>query len=548
MSDKYTTYQQHEPLRVPEGWNTQEKKLINQLEEILDDIYRRFGRLRLKDMEPSVREEITETAEGVQTLSTTVEQQGGQITLLAESKLDADSPSVGVVTTNSSVVIDPNGIDLSTSDNGQITSRVGDDIELQIDKEGITGKKAVFDTVEAPNIVNAFAGGVAPWKGSIQATIDALPKYLKADTYVNIPAGTYTENVEVKGFLGAMLRIQPSGSAKVTLLGQISFSNCNNISLYSSTLGKFEIYPPTTGFSYVVRADATQIFHMYRINVSGLRNSTRTQYGVYVRGSFFDIEQCVIEYTSSRAIETTYGSMGFIYKTTGGGDGTANANTGYSVVASYGSHAFLRDEIPYSNNGYTTVSGNIETVNPTPTAGGIDYVAPTEYTQAFNISKHCTYLLAWSRTPDTQANQMTQGSYRGSGGNTRFYAGVMWFSGATSALAGKTVISATLTIRRSNGGYSNPVPVWLSTTTLTEVNYNTTLEPTLTTPVNAGSLDKQASGTFDVTNLMSAIQAGGGIAVYENKNTVVTDTISPAYTHFYGKGSDYEPILTVTYR
>lgn len=546
MSDKYTTYQQHEPLRVPEGWNTQEKRFVNQLEEIIDDIYKRFGRLRLKDLEPTVREEIVETAEGVETLSTTVEQQGGQILLLAESKLDVDAPSVGV--TNSAVTINPEGIDLSTAENGQITSRVGDEIELQIDKEGITGKKGVFDSIEAPNIVNAFDGGAVPWKGSIQATIDALPKYLKRDTYVNIPAGTYTENVTVNGFLGSMLRIQPNGSAKVTLLGQITFTNCNNISLYSSTLGNFEIYPPTSGYSYVVRADSTQIFHMYRINVSGLRNTTRTHYGVYIRGSFFDIEQCVIEYTSSRAIETTYGSMGFFYKCTGGGDGTANANTGYSIIASYGSHLFARDEIPYSNLGYTTVSGNIETANATPTAGGINYVAPTEYTQAFNISKHCTYLLAWSRTPDTQANQMTQGSYRGSGGNERFYASVMWFDTATSALANKTIISAQLTLRRSNGGYSNAVPVWLSSTTLTAANYNTTYEPPLTTPVNAGSLDKQTAATYDVTSLMSAIQAGGGIALYEPKNTLVTDTWSPAYTHFYGHGSDYEPVLTVKYR
>jgi hypothetical protein len=156
--------------------------------------------------------------------------------------------------------------------------------------------------------------------------------------------------------------------------------------------------------------------------------------------------------------------------------------------------------------------------------------------------------MAWSRTPDTQAAQMTQGSYRGSGGNERFYAAVMWFSGATSALANKTIISAQLSLRRSNGGYSNAVPVWLCSTTLTEANYNSTLEPPLTTPANAGSLDKQSSGTFDVTSLMSAIQSGGGIALYEPKNTLVTDTWSPGYTHFYGHGSDYEPVLTVKYR
>jgi len=50
MSTNYSTIQQHQPLRVPEGWVKQERALIVQLDEIFDDIYRRFGRLRLEDM------------------------------------------------------------------------------------------------------------------------------------------------------------------------------------------------------------------------------------------------------------------------------------------------------------------------------------------------------------------------------------------------------------------------------------------------------------------------------------------------------------------
>ena len=547
MSDKYITYQQHEPLRVPDGWNTQEKKLLNQLEEILDDIYRRFGRIRLKDMEPSVREEITETAEGVTTLSTTVEQQGGQITLLAERKLDADAPSVGV--TNSAVTIDPNGIDLSTSENGQITSRVGDEIELQIDKEGVTGKKAVFDSVEAPNIVNSFAGGIAPWKGSIQETLDALPKYLNEDTYINIPAGTYSENVDIHGFKGSCLQLRPSGdSGKVTIQGSVSIRQCDDVYLYGVTLGRFEIYPTTATPNAVVFAVSNVRLTISQVNMSGLRNSTRTQYGFFAEATKFRLYDCTIEYTYDRAIGGAHESLGMIYDVAGGGSGTNNSNTGYSILASHGSHLYARGKIPIGTLGVSTWSGTVQQDETTATAGGINYVAPTEYTQSFAITKHCTYLLGWSRTRDDQSALVVQGSYRGTGGNTRFNAGVMWFGGATAALAGKTVISATLTLRRASGGYSNAVPVWLSSTTLAEASYNTTYEPTLTAPTNAGSLSRESSGTFDVTSLMSAILAGGGLAVYESKNTTVTDTWSPAYTQFYAKGSNYEPVLTVKYR
>ena len=37
---------QHESLRVPNGWNAEDKSLIIQLESILDDIYWRIGTLR----------------------------------------------------------------------------------------------------------------------------------------------------------------------------------------------------------------------------------------------------------------------------------------------------------------------------------------------------------------------------------------------------------------------------------------------------------------------------------------------------------------------
>jgi len=57
--DKNATIQQHQPLRTPEGWNRQERMFLVQLDEILDDIYRRFGRLKLADLSESVQNGIT---------------------------------------------------------------------------------------------------------------------------------------------------------------------------------------------------------------------------------------------------------------------------------------------------------------------------------------------------------------------------------------------------------------------------------------------------------------------------------------------------------
>lgn len=56
MANSYSIIKGHEPIRIPDGWDVQEKKVILQLEEIFDDIYRRFGRLDMKDFAPEVRQ------------------------------------------------------------------------------------------------------------------------------------------------------------------------------------------------------------------------------------------------------------------------------------------------------------------------------------------------------------------------------------------------------------------------------------------------------------------------------------------------------------
>lgn len=52
MSDKpkYSTIQQHQPLYAPKGWNEEEKRFVRTLQGILEDIYKRYGRLGLSDL------------------------------------------------------------------------------------------------------------------------------------------------------------------------------------------------------------------------------------------------------------------------------------------------------------------------------------------------------------------------------------------------------------------------------------------------------------------------------------------------------------------
>ena len=69
MSSSYSTIRQHEPLRAPAGWSAQEKRFVAQLEEILDDLYSRFGRLKDSDLSKPLRKSIAKSEEGVSTLT-----------------------------------------------------------------------------------------------------------------------------------------------------------------------------------------------------------------------------------------------------------------------------------------------------------------------------------------------------------------------------------------------------------------------------------------------------------------------------------------------
>lgn len=101
MEDKYSTIQQHQPLRVPVGWDKQEKAFVLQLDEIFDDIYRRFGRLRLEDLSKTFRKQIEDDEGNIAELLVDV----GQIVIDVGNKYDKIS----------GITINSNGIDISGS-------------------------------------------------------------------------------------------------------------------------------------------------------------------------------------------------------------------------------------------------------------------------------------------------------------------------------------------------------------------------------------------------------------------------------------------------
>ena len=86
---------------------------------------------------------------------------------------------------------------------------------------------------------------------------------------------------------------------------------------------------------------------------------------------------------------------------------------------------------------------------------------------------------------------------------------------------------------------------------LRQAEWDSTYRPAFTAPsalpaYPAGQLSRECEGVYDITSLMAAVQQGYGIGVYE-PCAAYSGSYSPHYTMFYGLGSDFVPVLTVTY-
>jgi len=182
MSSNYPTIQQHEPLRVPSGWGAQEKRLIAQLEEILDDLYSRFNRLKLSDMGKALQATIKDTE---------------RITLAVEQSMDED----GNITTlkNSKVEIDGDGIRMETSGAFKVFASDNDNSYIKfggsatepnfsLGEGGIVkARKVISDEYESPN-----GGIVALLSGSLGDKLivsDTEPQNVHGVVWLQ-PAGT----------------------------------------------------------------------------------------------------------------------------------------------------------------------------------------------------------------------------------------------------------------------------------------------------------------------------------------------------------------------
>ena len=135
MGDKYSTIQQHQPLRVPSNWGPQEKRLIAQLEEIFDDLYSRFNRLKMSDLGKPLQEAIKSSADGVTELRTELTQTEAEVALKA-SRSEVNALGDRVTTAETAITAKADAIDLTA-------------LRTQVDNQEIGGRNLFLDSERA---------------------------------------------------------------------------------------------------------------------------------------------------------------------------------------------------------------------------------------------------------------------------------------------------------------------------------------------------------------------------------------------------------------
>ena len=400
----------------------------------------------------------------------------------------------------------------------------GTDGDMHIDENGISGGTGTFKTLNCPDVVKST--GNATYYGGLQEAFDAMNgRFLTSNVTISLSADQYGTFM-LKGVYGVDASINIVGNGH-SINGVLAVYNCKltNVGIGGVTINGNGSSTPLVlmDAGYVSVIGAT-------INGGGVVTAVDANYGtrlmMYNNGL----------YNASNLIRLGHCTEGSLVQLRGG----SCTNYLRADGARWTMSGTRPDETYAQENTCLHAPENPDSLT-------IDYgtsqpsVTPVT-TESYTASVTGTYYPSGHWIND---NTIRQG-HEGTGSNGRKDYGCMWFNAST--LAGKTIKSATLTIKRISGkGRSSSVTLKLWTTTLTGKSGKPT-----DSLVNLGEIGKIANGeteTFNVpTSAINVIASGGGLVLYTEETTNKTGkTYSENYAHFEGVGGS-APVLTVTYQ
>lgn len=436
----YSTIQQHQPLRIPAGWGTQERRLIAQLEEVLDDIYRRFGRLRWDDLGKALQQRFVSADGKVSQLEQTAEQ--------FEIKLSELGTPEELI--NAILRIDHDGIYMQggevnmQTDTFAVTSLEDGEEMMHLDKQGLDAPLVSAQVIRSPSVVSVWTGtGELSFAGGINASLANLPPYLPRDVVLNIPAGTFAEDVIISGLTGpGKLTLQIGGETVVQ--GSISILSCAcPVELLGGTL-------LATGTA-AVRTSGCNNVQLTGMRLQGNMTGTVAN-GVECGNGNAYLSSCVLERMHHCIVAGINGRITCMDCSGGNAAGlyTPTANTGYGLYAQTGGSIMATGSTPAGMQGLSNVSLNTPgpaTVFGDPVATGSDgTVIEPVVTMTLTSTDHGRLRIATDATSSAfTSSQPFQGR---SFGYDNW--GAWFFGSQLDALTGKVIRSAKLTITRSD--------------------------------------------------------------------------------------------------
>ena len=396
----------------------------------------------------------------------------------------------------------------------------GTEGDMHIDEHGISGGTGTFKTLNCPDVVKST--GSAIYSGGLQETFDALNgRFLTGNVTISLSADQYGTFL-LKGVYGVNASINIVGNGH-SINGVLAVYNCKltNVGIGGVTINGSGASTPLAlmDAGYVSVIGVT-------VNGGGAGTAIDANYGtrlmmydtgLYNAGNLIRLGHC----TEGSLVQLRGGSCTNYLRA----DGARWTMSGTRPDGTYAQENTCL-HAPENPDSLTIDYGTSQpTVTPVTTTSYTANVTGTYYP-----SGH------WMNS-----NQMLQGRYD----STRYY-GCMWFG--ASALSGKTIKSATLTIKRIAGaGKSSAVNVTLYTSPVTGKSGNPT-----TGAVSLGTLGKAANGESVIVTLPTSaigVIAAGGALMLDPGDTVNASgkRYSSNYARFEGTDAS-APVLTVTYQ
>lgn len=397
----------------------------------------------------------------------------------------------------------------------------GTEGDMHIDENGISAGTATFETLNCPDVVKST--GSAIYSGGLQEAFNALNgRFLTGNVTISLSADQYGTFM-LKGVYGVNASINIVGNGH-SINGALAVYNCKltNVGIGGVTINGNGSSTPLVlidaGFVSVIGVT---------VNGGGAGTAVDANYGtrlmmydngLYNAGNLIRLGHC----TEGSLVQLRGGSCTNYLRA----DGARWTMSGTRPDGTYAQENTCL-HAPENPDSLTIDYGTSQPpVTPVTTTSYTANVTGTYYP-----SGH------WMNS-----NQMLQGHYD----STRYY-GCMWFG--ASALSGKTIKSATLTIKRIAGaGKSSAVNVTLYTSPVTGKSGNPT-----TNAVSLGTLGKAANGESVIvtlpTSAIGVIAAGGALMLDPGDTANASNKrYSSNYARFEGKDDGTPPVLTVTYQ